>query len=161
MGIASWLSRVLQGDNVDESGARPGASSLPPEPQEEAASGLNFRTAIEAHQKWKMRLQAVVDSKSREKLDPKVVCRDDQCDLGKWIDGEGARQFAGQAQFVDLSRKHTYFHVCAGHVLTLAQSGQRDLATAALASGGEFATASRDVVGVLASMFMRLKDVKA
>jgi methyl-accepting chemotaxis protein len=152
MDIKGWLARLLE-EHDD------GAGSVPAVPYE--ASGLNFGTAIEAHRQWKMRLQAVIESRSREKLDPMVVCRDDRCDLGDWIHGEGGRQFGAEPQFADLRRKHAYFHVCAGRILSLAQSGQTDLAMAEMSPGGEFARASWEVVGDLASMFTRLKEVKA
>jgi methyl-accepting chemotaxis protein len=149
MDIKGWLARLLE--NRDE------VHSVPPEILE--ASGLNFGTAIEAHQEWKVRLRAVIESKSQEKLDPNVVCRDDQCELGRWIHGEGGRQFDDEPQFADLRRKHAYFHACAGRVLLLAQSGHKDRAIAEISPGGDFAQASWEVIGDLASMFTRLRDV--
>lgn len=159
MSINRWLAQ-LTGDDVAGSGSRTGPGSNPAPAREEEASGLNFRTAIEAHQEWKMRLHAVIEAKSPEGLDPVLVSRDDQCELGQWIHGAGGRQFDGQPQFVDLVKKHAAFHLCAGRVLSLAQSGQQALAAAEMAPGGEFARISREVVGDLAAMFMRLKEVK-
>lgn len=158
MGINSWLAQFT-GDDDAASGSRTGPGSS--HPHEEEASGLNFRTAIEVHQQWKMRLHAVIEAKSGEEMDPDAVSRDDQCELGQWIHGVGGRQFAGQPQFVDLMKKHAQFHLCAGRVLSLAQSGQQALAAAQMAPGGEFARVSREIVGDLAAMFMRLKEVKA
>lgn len=159
MGTGGWLGRLVKDEGADpRAQARPGPALI--EPQQEAAAGLNFRKAIEAHQKWKTRLQAVIEMKSDEALDPKVVCRDDQCDLGKWIHGAGGGQFTGDPQFVELRRKHAYFHVCAGRVLSLAQAGQKDRAMVEMASMGEFSRVSRAVVGDLASLFVRLNEAK-
>jgi len=161
MGINNWLAQLMD-DDAATPGSRTGSCSNPAKAHEEEAAGLNFRTAIEAHQKWKMRLQAAIEAKSEEQLDdPDAVSRDDQCELGQWIHGAGGRLFAGQPQFVDLVKKHAAFHLCAGRVLSLAQSGQQALAAAEMAPGGEFARISREVVGDLAAMFMRLKEVKA
>jgi hypothetical protein len=158
MSSNSWLAQ-LTGDDVAASGSPTGPGSS--HPHEEEASGLNFRTAIEVHQKWKIRLQAAIEAKSEEELDPDAVSRDDGCELGQWIHQAGGRQFAGQSQFVDLMKKHAEFHLCAGRILSLAQSGQQALAVAEMAPGGEFARVSREVVGDLAAMFMRLKEVEA
>ena len=149
MDIKGWLARLME-DSAE-------VHSVPAEPLE--AAGLNFGTAIEAHQKWKLRLQAVIESKSQEKLDPDVLCLDDQCDLGKWIYGEGGRQFGGERKFADLRDKHAYFHVCAGRVLSLVQSGHKDQAIGEISPGGDFAQASWEVIGDLASMFTRLKEM--
>jgi methyl-accepting chemotaxis protein len=147
-GHQGWLARLLESrDEVHSS-----AEIL-------EASGLNFGTAIEVHQEWKVRLQAVIESRSQETLDPNVVCRDDQCELGRWIHGEGGRQFDDEPQFADLRRKHAYFHACAGRVVLLAQSGHKDRAIAEISPGGDFAQASWEVIGDLASMFTRLRDV--
>ena len=108
MGIGGWLGRLLKAEGEDADSKTESESDLPG-PQEEAVAGLNFRTAIEAHQKWKMRLQDVIEMRSQEKLDPKVVCLDNQCDLGKWIHGAGGAQFSGDPQFADLRNKHAYF----------------------------------------------------
>lgn len=157
--LNSWLAQLMDDDDAPSDGRTgpPCAANA----CEEEASGLNFRTAIEAHQKWKKRLHAVIESKSEEELDPELTSRDDRCELGQWIHGAGARQFGSQPEFVDLRNRHAAFHLCAGRVLSLAQSGKPALAAAEMAPGGEFARVSREVVGDLAAMFMRLKDVEA
>ncbi len=176
MSVRTWLIGLLggqEGSNNGKAAAVPGpgaygasaalaagaqsvAVATAPDAQDEEAEGLNFRTAIEAHQKWKVRLRAVVDGQSAETLDPSVVARDDQCVLGKWLHGAGGAKFARDAQFVGLKTKHAYFHVCAGQVLSLAQSGAKEKADRELSSGS-FARASQEVVMDLAQMFTRLK----
>ena len=49
---------------------------------EEEAAGLNFRTAIEAHQKWKAHLQALIVDDLLDDLSVEDVSRDDRCTLG-------------------------------------------------------------------------------
>lgn len=132
-----------------------------PDPASRDAAGLDFREAVEAHQDWKLRLQAVIEGRSVETLDPQVVGRDDRCLLGCWILGEGTRRFGGQRKFADLRAKHAYFHVCAGRILALAQSGQKEAAVTELGPTGEFARLSRDVTSDLAALFLRLKGGEA
>jgi methyl-accepting chemotaxis protein len=44
-----------------------------------------------------------------------VVCRDDQCDLGKWIHAPG--KHGNDVDFAELKREHAVFHVQAAAVL--------------------------------------------
>lgn len=148
MGFRQWLMGLLRG------GDGPAAGDI--DPLQEEAAGLNFRTAIEAHQKWKYRLRAVIDGTSEETLQPEMVARDDQCVLGKWIHGPGGQQFGHDHQFKGLKEWHAHFHVCAGHVLSLAQAGETEAALKDL-NKGHYAKASMKVVQDLAQMYNRLK----
>jgi hypothetical protein len=76
---------------------------------------MNFDDAMVAHMRWKFRLTDAIEGKSAEKLDPKMVCRDDQCDLGKWIHAPG--QPGNDVDFAELKREHAVFHVQAAAVL--------------------------------------------
>ncbi|MDD4963613.1 MAG: CZB domain-containing protein [Gallionella sp.] len=107
-------------------------------------AGLNFKTAIEAHLKWKVRLMDVIDGTSTEVINPNIVSHDDQCVLGKWLNGEGERQFKNQPEFQKVVTAHSYFHRCAGHTLALALDGKNQEAATEITSG-EFAKASLDV----------------
>lgn len=154
MSFRSWLINLLGGTTEHQSQQ---ASTPPPvaDPLEEEAAGLNFRTAIEAHQKWKTRLQAVIDNGSSENLSVEVVSRDDQCTLGKWIHGVGGQRFDSDDQFQRLRKNHANFHECAGMVLVLAQTGKKADAQAYLKSSG-YLHASQEVVLDLAQMYNRV-----
>lgn len=110
----------------------------------EEIAGLNVKTAIEAHNKWKQRLKDVINGTSKEVLDPRIVSRDDQCALGKWLHDEGKKQFSAQPGFQLVATSHAHFHKCAGHTLELALKGKHEEAEAEL-SNGDFARASLDV----------------
>lgn len=110
----------------------------------EEIAGLNFKTALEAHIKWKLRLKGVIDGTGTEVLDPRIVARDDQCALGKWINTEGTKQFGTHPEFISVVNAHTHFHKCAGHTLELALDGKVKEAEDDLI-GGEFAKASLQV----------------
>jgi len=130
---------------------------LPPV-QETSDRGAEFdvAAAIESHQDWKLRLRAVIEGRSQERLDPRIIGRDDQCQLGKWIHTAGARQFGGRRKFADLRARHAYFHVCAGRILTLALSGQKEAAVTEIGPTGEFSRVSRDVTADLQALLPRL-----
>jgi hypothetical protein len=63
---------------------------------------INISECIDAHMKWKGRLQNYVDGTSKEQLDPMIICRDDQCALGKWIYGPALQYFCNGEGFYKL-----------------------------------------------------------
>jgi hypothetical protein len=104
---------------------------------------MNFDDAIAAHIKWKVRLNQFIDGTSAEKLSSATICKDNLCDLGKWIYSEGA-QYKSKGQYQDLVKKHANFHVCAADVVKKVESN--DKAGAKTALGGAFASASKETV---------------
>jgi hypothetical protein len=110
---------------------------------------MNFDDAINAHTKWKVRLRMCIDG--TEKLDPAVVCKDNQCDLGKWIYGEGAK-YNKAASYSTLKAEHANFHKCAADVVTKANAGKKAEAEALLGPTGNFAKASQATVSAIMKM---------
>ena len=104
---------------------------------------MNFDDAIAAHIKWKVRLTQFIDGTGAEKLQSATVCKDNLCDLGKWIYGEGLAH-KGLPHYQDLVKKHANFHVCAAEVVRKVEGGDKNGARSAL--GGPFAVASKDTV---------------
>lgn len=104
---------------------------------------MNFDDAIAAHIKWKVRLTQFIDGTSTEQLRSDTVCRDNLCDLGKWIYGEGAA-FDSKPHYKDLVDKHAKFHRCAADVVKKVETS--DKAGAKLLLSGPFAAASRETV---------------
>jgi hypothetical protein len=158
MAFKKWVSSIInrKRDQTDNVIALPSAEEM----MEGEANGLNFHTAIQAHQKWKIRLQAVINHDSAEDLSVDVVCRDDQCVLGKWIHGMGGERFGHSDMFQRLQHNHAQFHVCAGKVLALAQEGKKEEAQDALKSDA-YAKASKDVIFDLAHMYNEVTDKQA
>lgn len=134
--MASWWSSLF-------GSAEKEPAHIADESQNEL-NGLNFKTALEAHLKWKVRLMSVIDGTSTEVINPNVVSRDDQCVLGKWLYGEGAANFKEYPGFQNVVTAHAHFHRCAGHALEMALDGKTTEAAAEV-SGGAFAKASLEV----------------
>lgn len=107
---------------------------------------MNFDDAVAAHIKWKVRLNQFIDGTSAEKLDSNVVCKDNVCDLGKWIYGEGAK-YKSAASYGSLLSQHATFHKCASDVVRKVESG--DKASAKNLLVGNFASASKDTVAAI------------
>ena len=105
---------------------------------------MNFDEAIAAHTMWKIRLRKVVDGHG-EKLDVATVSKDNQCDLGKWIHGEGTSYKSLEA-YDKLKTAHAKFHKCAAQVITEVNGGRKASADALLQPQGEFAKISTETV---------------
>jgi len=115
---------------------------------------INIMDAINAHIKWKIRLDTYVAGTSEEKLDPKVVCRDDQCVLGKWIHGPAQKHFQDDDGLKTLREDHADFHVIAGKIVHSVQTN--DIATAQSLLKGVYMNASRKVVRDLTELNKQL-----
>ncbi len=115
-----------------------------PKIRETILSEVNIFECIDAHMKWKGRLQSYLDGTSKEQLDPMVICRDDQCVLGKWIHGPALKYFHGDEDFHKLRSDHANFHFVAGSVVKKVQENDRAGSDALLKN--EYARASRDVI---------------
>lgn len=106
---------------------------------------INIMDAINAHVQWKIRLDKYLNGTSEEKLDPKIICRDDQCKLGKWLHGPALKYFHNDdAGFKTLRDDHAQFHVIAGNVVTNVQ--MNNMAAAEMLMNSEYLRASRKVV---------------
>ncbi|MCF8197480.1 MAG: CZB domain-containing protein [Sulfuritalea sp.] len=157
MGVMDWFKGIVQG------GSAPTASAPKAAPAGEKSAeiaGLNFKTAIDAHMKWKVRLESYINGTSDEDLKVEVICRDDQCPLGKWIYDKGGEQFGYSETFVDVKAHHAHFHRCAGSVLETAQKGDKETALKLL-RGGDYVKTSERVKMLLARMFIIASEGRA
>ncbi|MDD2685789.1 MAG: CZB domain-containing protein [Gallionella sp.] len=153
MGLFDWFKSAAK-DNETVAVEIPHAS--PSETVEVA--GLDFQAAVAAHQKWKSRLQACIDGTSQEVIDPRLVCQDNQCVLGKWINGHGAGEFAGSSTFSQLKVEHAQFHIIASEVLLAVYGGRGTEAKQKLE--GIFVQASLRVQKLLANLFLEASKDK-
>lgn len=147
MGLFDWFTSASEGKEIDLSTAAPESAIL---------AGLDFQEAITAHQKWKSRLQGCIDGNSKESLDPRVVCRDDQCVLGKWINGQGANMHGSRPVFSQLKVEHAEFHVLASEVLLGTYGGRATEAMEKL--DGVFTQSSLRTQQLLANLFLEIKQ---
>jgi hypothetical protein len=116
---------------------------------------LNFLAAIEAHVRWKVRLEAYINGTGEEQLDADVVCRDELCMLGKWIYGPGGERFGDHPKFPTLRDTHKEFHRCAGQVIRFVDDGEKAKAMDLL-NRGDYAKFSHQIKAELARMSLEL-----
>lgn len=156
MGMLDWFKGIVGGDKAS---ATPAAALAAADDKGAELAGLNFKTAVDAHMKWKVRLESYINGSSTEELKVDVVCRDDLCPLGKWIYDKGGEKFGFSETFFDMKAHHAHFHRCAGDVLAAAQAGHKEAATRLLNSG-DYVKASERVKMLLARMFVMASEGK-
>lgn len=127
-----------------------GLSNVGVKVKEQIREEINLMDAVQAHVKWKVRLQDYLNGTSTEKLDPMIICRDDQCVLGKWIHGPALKHFHEDATFHQLRADHAQFHFIAGNVVKHVQDNERAAAEALM--DGDYKQASHKVVHALTEL---------
>jgi len=156
MGLFDWFNALSKGDDRAAQAAmsKPQIGAIK---ESAVIDGLDFVAAIEAHRKWKERLADYVMGTSNEKLDHTIICRDDQCALGKWIYGSGATFTGHLPLYHQLKAKHAQFHIAASQVVEHVQHDQKESAITLLMEG-EFAKSSRDVQSLLSKLYMEMME---
>jgi hypothetical protein len=108
---------------------------------------MDLNLAVAAHTDWKTKLRVYI-SKHDNSLNPAVVGKDDGCELGKWLKGEGAK-FASLPDFPALKAEHAKFHQCAAAVVTTINAGDLKKAEQMIGNGSAYSTASTTVTGLI------------
>jgi len=110
---------------------------------------MNFDDAIAAHIKWKIQLSQYIDGVGSERLSSTTVCKDDSCELGKWIYGEGSK-FRELPSFQRLVIAHENFHAKAASIVKTIEDGDKTGAKASMT--GPFAIASKETVTAIMNL---------
>ena len=129
------------------------------EESDQTVGGLDFTGAIQAHRNWKSRLAKYLANESDEKLDYRVICRDDQCLLGKWINGHGANDFGHLPSFGELKLTHGQFHLAAGQIVRMHDEKLTDQAQQALRAG-DYSRYSIRVMGLISTLYVEVADTQ-
>ena len=150
MTLLDWLIR-LSGRAMEYEVPQPEVRKLPQE-----VAGLNFMTAINAHNQWKTRLEASLQGGGDETLDLAEAASDTACTLGQWIYGPGGAAYGNLDSFAELRREHARFHRDAGTVLSEARMGHAEAARALLQ--GDYQRASDRMKMLLAKLYVQLQE---
>lgn len=121
--------------------------------------GLDVSAAIAAHRNWKIRLESYVKGTSTEQLDHAVICKDNNCALGKWIYSDSCVTMSDIGVFQELKEIHAKFHIAAGKIVELTDSGEHEMALLEL-ERGEYPRHSARVQTKLASLFQHFSKNK-
>jgi Chemoreceptor zinc-binding domain len=112
---------------------------------------MNLDSALAKHAEWKLKFRSAISK--QESLDAAIIAKDNCCDFGKWLHGEGKTKYSGLTGFSDCVAKHATFHTEAGKVATAINAGKYNEAEAMLSAGTAY-TASSNAVG---TAIVRLK----
>ena len=117
---------------------------------------MNFDEAIHAHAGWKLKLGLYLNKPDRS-LTAEQVGRDERCDLGKWIHGEGGERYGNADEFARLKEQHRRFHHAAADIIRKADAGWNVSEEIALGAKSEYAVASNAIVTALPEMKMQVE----
>ena len=118
----------------------------------QASNDFDLKGAIAKHMEWKATLRNAALHGST--LDIETIKRDDCCALGKWLHGEGSRQWQKEPKFLELIDKHRDFHLCAAHVAHTIKTQGQDAGLQLLQGGSKFSQCTQAVVVAIKSLMM-------
>lgn len=111
---------------------------------------LKLDNAILAHHVWKNKLRAAIANKTPLEVDS--VGRDDCCEIGQWLYGEGGALHAQKPEFVTLLQKHKVFHLEAGKIAMHINAANYAQASRMIDSGTPFGSASLAVAQAVSAL---------
>lgn len=112
---------------------------------------MNLDNAVQTHAQWKTKLRSAISK--HEQLDLVTLSRDDCCELGQWLHGEGKLSFGRLTSHADCIRKHLTFHSEVTKVARAVNAKQFDTAEDMLNAGTPYAKAS----SALSVSFLQLR----
>ena len=108
------------------------------------------KDAITAHVNWKLRIHALLTGKLSEKLEPTTIARDNVCELGKWIYGEG-KVTMPPAERAALVAAHAAFHKEAARIVGEVYAGH-NIGLEVIDMDAPFGKLTTQVVGILTKL---------
>jgi hypothetical protein len=104
---------------------------------------MNLDEAIQKHAEWKVKFRSAILKK--EQMDVATISKDNCCQLGQWLYGDGKARYGTKPEFTALLERHKAFHSEAGKVARLINAGQYDQAEKELANGTPYSQTSSAV----------------
>jgi hypothetical protein len=101
---------------------------------------MNLDNAVQTHAQWKTKLRLAIAK--HEELDLVSLARDDRCELGGWLHGEGKSSYGRLKSYGDCFHKHLEFHREVTKVAKAVNAKQFDTAETMLGAGTAYAKAS-------------------
>lgn len=111
---------------------------------------MDFQEHAQHHHHMREALVAALHE--RQPVDLAALRSDRHCPTGCWINGEGARRWAGNHALLGLLESHRAFHQQAGLVADQINRGQWAEAQKSLRQGSPFALALSDLTTALRRM---------
>jgi len=106
-------------------------------------SSVDLTKAIEAHVQWKTKFRVAIQK--QESMDVNTISRDDCCEIGKWLHGDGKKHHGTLTSFQEVVREHAKFHRIAGGIASAINAKRFVEAEQMIANGTEFVNQSSAV----------------
>ena len=103
---------------------------------------MNLEDAIEVHAEWKLRFQSVMSKKGSFNVE--TVSKDNLCMLGNWLYSE-EKKLRKYLSYKPLLESHKKFHIEAGKVASMVNSGNYAEAENELLENSSYSKASAAV----------------
>ena len=100
--------------------------------------------ALEAHDRWKTTLINHIEAGTTD-LEPRIVCRDDRCEVGEWLHKRAGWVYRSSYRFKRVQEKHARFHTEAEKVVALIRAQKLPEARTATESG-DYHRASKELI---------------
>ncbi|MFM9870094.1 CZB domain-containing protein [Achromobacter xylosoxidans] len=113
---------------------------------------MNLDESIQKHAEWKLKFRSAISRK--EQMDAETIGKDNCCQLGVWLYGEGKLKYSAKPEFGAIVRKHKAFHAEAGKIARLINSNQYEQAEKEMGTGTPYSQAS-SAVGAAIIAFKR------
>jgi len=101
------------------------------------------------HLAWVSRLESIMHGFTS--LEPEKVANHHQCDLGKWYDSEGTREFGQLDSFKEMGKHHEQVHALVRRIVALAQEKGKQAEMEGLMK--EFEAARRNMFTALDQLY--------
>jgi methyl-accepting chemotaxis protein len=118
---------------------------------------MDFNEAIKAHTFWKVTLRWMING--QRPVDGEKLGRDNDCELGHWIHGDGAA-YKSFSSYQTLVSEHAGFHAIAGAVARCIATGDSEVAMQMMADGGEFSLASARTIEAIRRLQGEVESLK-
>lgn len=115
---------------------------------------MDFDIAINQHLNWVNLVESLFNEGDCKILNPSLVIKEDQCDLGKWLYSVNTNILSNKI-YQELVQVHKDFHFQAGTIILNYQSGRKEEALKLQVS---FKELSKDIISLIKQLKMELKD---
>jgi hypothetical protein len=114
---------------------------------------MDIRPPLRAHAEWLAQLREYVYGAGAP--DVRILVRDDQCELGRWIYNDATR-FRYLPEYEAARQAHASFHAEAAEIVRLMQAGRRHEAALAIERGGPLQVRSATMIRAFLWLCQRL-----
>lgn len=104
---------------------------------------MNLDNALQEHIDWKVKFRNAIVKQGQ--MDTETIAKDNCCELGKWLHGEGKFEYISLSSYATVLSKHAAFHIEAGEIASLINAKKYIEAEALLCGDSPFTVISNEV----------------